>query len=152
MSIYQVNQYGSRASVFFVPDQATADTAPQGNPLIASVKIGTQQDAQTFLQAYQAQIIEQEAARFSIAANFSDGNGNTVWRALNSNDPDNTVCQVFNTFTGGYTEYQTVTEAKAAEVVIQQQFLKNVRLDAPVEVSAFPAAPKQPTVSGATTL
>lgn len=150
MSIYQVNQWNA-APIFFVPDQAAADMAEPNNPNIGSIKIGTMQDAQAELQTIQEQVLVQESVRFSICANFQVPGG-VEWRELQDTDPEDTVCQVFSTFTGQYTKYPSVTSAKAANAALQQQFLQSVGLGSVVEVQTLPPSPKQPTVKGAQTL
>lgn len=151
MSIYQVNQVNA-APIFYVEDQATADSVATDNVFVGGVFVGTLQDAEAALKQTQQQFLVQEAERFSICANFYDGAGNTVWRALEPTDPEDTVCQVFNTFTGGYTEYQTVAEAKAANRAVQEEFLANAGLGSVVTLDAIPTRPKQPISTGAQTL
>lgn len=143
--IYQVNQFNSEPIYF--ADSATIETAPIG----ITTRVGTQTDAENLLTQTQSQVLIQEAIRFSICANF-EVPGGVVWRNLEPTDPDNTVCQVFNTFTGTYTEYQTVTEANAANKALQQEFLSSVNLDSIKVLDAWPEPPKQPTVVGAQTL
>lgn len=137
MTIYRVNQYNAQP-VFFVPDQATASTVLEGLPF--TVKVGTQADAAVFLQTAQAQALEQCKDRFSICVTEIVG-GNTLWRALAATDPNETTCQVFNTFTGTYAPYPTVTAAQQANMILQQQLLASFGMDSLLPVDSLPLPP-----------
>jgi PPE-repeat protein len=152
--IYQLNGYNVPAT-YYVADQATLDAANAVNPNLKYV-IGTQADAQTALTQKQADVLAYEAVRFSVCATFVDGN-NSTWREVQSTDPEDTVCQVFNTYTGQYTQYPNKTEANATNSAIQLQFLTESGLDKLVELADVTALPKplpatQPKSTGTQTV
>ena len=60
----------------------------------------------------QADVLAYEAVRFSVCATFVNGN-DTTWREVQDSDPEDTICQVFDTFTGQYTQCANKTEAFA---------------------------------------
>ena len=150
MTIYQVTGISGLPD-FFVPDQATADTAGVNNPNIGSATIGTEADAQTKLAQNQTEFLAQNAVRFSICLEVVDGN-DTTWREALDTDADIGIYKVFNTFTGQYTEYPTLTQAKAANESLKQEVLVSVGLGAVTKVDALPKPPAQPKSIGTTTL
>ena len=85
-------------------------------------------DAETLLAQKQKDVLAYEAIRFSICATFVDGN-NTTWREIKDTDPEDTICQVFDTFTGSYTQVSNKTEAYALNEQKKQNFLLSVGLD-----------------------
>ena len=148
MTIFQVNGYNNQ-STFYV-DQATYDANSatfKGGTLV----VGTQADADAKLATLQASVLAYEAVRFSMCATFVNGN-DSVWREVVSTDPEDTVCQVFNTFTGQYTSYPNQTEAKAANAALQAQFLDSIGLGAVTSPSALPVPPVQPKSTGTQTV
>ena len=118
--IYQVNGYNVEPTYF---DEST-------NP-------NAKADAQTFLEQKQKDVLAYEAVRFSICATFVNGN-DTVWREILATDPEDTICQVFDTFTGQYTECANKTEAYALNAEKQQAFLASVGLDKIIELTEMP--------------
>ena len=85
-------------------------------------------DAEILLAQKQKDVLAYEAIRFSICATFVDGN-NTTWREIKDTDPEDTICQVFDTFTGSYTQVSNKTEAYALNEQKKQNFLLSVGLD-----------------------
>lgn len=118
--IYQVNGYNVAPTYF---DEATNNNAKA--------------DAEALLTQKQQDVLAYEALRFSICATFVNGN-DTTWRAVEESDPENTTCQVFDTFTGKYVECSSKTEAYNLNRQKQQQFLESVGLDKVYEVDSIP--------------
>ena len=134
--IYQVNGY-SIEPIYF--DEAT-------NP-------NAKADAEALLTQKQTDVLVYEAVRFSICATFVIGN-DTTWREIQESDPEDTVCQVFDTFTGTYTQCANKTEAYALNAQKQQAFLASVGLDKVIELAEMPkpAPTIQPVSQGTQTL
>jgi hypothetical protein len=150
--IYKVNGYNSNP-IYVVENQATFDSAKTINPDLEIV-IGSQNDAQTLLEKKQEQVLIDEAVRFSICATFVNGN-DTTWREVQDSDPEDTICQVFNTYTGIYTQYANKTEAIAANEQLKKEFLPSVRLDKLIELNSTDDLPRpvtQPKSQGTQTL
>lgn len=85
-------------------------------------------EAEALLAQKQADVLAYEAVRFSVCATFVNGN-DTTWREVQDSDPEDTVCQVFDTFTGIYTQCANKTEAFALNDQKKQAFLASVLLD-----------------------
>ena len=132
--IYQVNGYNAESTYF---DEATNENAKS--------------DAQSFLIQKQNDVLAYEAVRFSICATFVDGN-NTTWREVQDSDPEETICQVFDTFTGQYTQCNTKSEAIALNKEKQKLFLQSVGLDKVYELTETPKPLPQPVSEGTQTL
>jgi hypothetical protein len=128
--IYIVNGYNVEPTYF---DEATNHNAKA--------------DAEALLAQKQQDVLAYEAVRFSICATFVDGN-NTTWREIQEADPENTVCQVFDTFTGQYTQVSSKTEAYALNAQKQQAFLAYAGLDKIGEIAVMPAPITQPISEG----
>ena len=118
--IYQVNGYNVEPTFF--------DEAINSNAKV---------DAETFLAQKQADVLAYEAVRFSVCATFINGN-DTIWREVQDSDPEDTVCQVFDTFTGTYIEATSKTEAAALNEQKKQEFLASVGLDKIIELTEMP--------------
>ena len=118
--IYQVNGYNVEPTFF--------DEAINSNAKV---------DAETFLAQKQADVLAYEAVRFSVCATFINGN-DTIWREVQDSDPEDTVCQVFDTFTGTYIEATNKTEAAALNEQKKQEFLASVGLDKIIELTEMP--------------
>lgn len=118
--IYKVNGYGSLSRYF---DDAT-------NP-------NAKADAETFLTEMRSKVLTIEASRFSICATFVNGNA-TTWREIQESDPEDTVCQVFDTYTGKYTQCDNKTQAYALNETKKEAFLKMAQLDKVYELEAMP--------------
>jgi hypothetical protein len=116
--IYKVNGYNTEPTYF---DEAT--------------NVNAKAEAEVLLAQKQAEVLTIEEARFSICATFVDGS-NTTWRAILDSDPEDTVCQVFDTFVGRYTECANKTEAYALNEKKKEAFLKDISLDKVYEVEA----------------
>jgi hypothetical protein len=102
-----------------------------------AVNINAKAEAEALLVQRQEEVLLNEALRFSICAIFVDGN-NTTWREVLDSDPEDTVCQVFDTFAGGYTECANKTEAFALNEQKKQAFLTEIKLDKVYEVEVIP--------------
>ena len=131
--IYKVNGYNVDPTYF---DEAT-------NP-------NAKTDAEALLAQKQADVLAYEAVRFSICATFVNGN-DTVWREVQESDPEDTVCQVFDTFTGQYTECRNKTEAHILNEQKKIQFLESVGLDRVFELEEMPKL-AQPVTEGTQTI
>ena len=118
--IYQVNGYNTEPTYF---DEANNQNAKA--------------DAETLLKQKQVDVLAYEAIRFSVCATFANGN-NTTWREVQETDPEDTICQVFDTFTGTYTECANKTEAFNLNTQKQQEFLTFVGLDKVEEIAQMP--------------
>jgi hypothetical protein len=128
--IYQVNGYNSEPTYFDELDNPNAKS-----------------DAEALLAQKQIDVLAYEAVRFSICATFVNGN-DTTWREVQESDPEDTVCQVFDTFTGQYTECPNKTEAYALNEQKKKQFLEIAGLDKVYEkVAPNPSLP-QPVTEG----
>jgi hypothetical protein len=134
--IYQVNGYNVEPTYF---DEATNKNAKA--------------DAEALLAQKQTDVLAYESVRFSICATFVNGN-DTTWREVQESDPEDTICQVFDTFTGTYTECANKTEAYALNSQKQQAFLASVGLDKVYELEQMPkvATMPQPVSQGTQTL
>jgi hypothetical protein len=119
--IYKVNGYNTEPAYF---DEAT--------------NINAKAEAEALLAQRQKETLLVEAARFSICATFVDGN-NTTWREVLDSDPEDTICQVFDTFAGGYTECANKTEAYSLNKKKEEAFLKAIFLDKVYEVETLPS-------------
>lgn len=118
--IYQVNGYNTQPTYF-----------DETNNVNAKV------DAEALLAQKQIDVLAYEASRFSICATFVEGN-NTTWREVQESDPEDTICQVFDTFTGTYIECANKTEAFALNEQKKQEFLISIRLDKVIELTEMP--------------
>jgi hypothetical protein len=127
--IYQVNKFYTQPEYF---DEAT-------NP-------NAKADAEALLAKVRADVLQKEAGRFSICATFVNGN-NTTWREVQESDPEDTVCQVFDTFTGTYTQVDTKTEARALNEQKKQEFLTSSSLISVLELEKMPSL-IQPATQG----
>lgn len=132
--IYQVNGYNVGPTYF---DDST-------NP-------NAKQEAEDFLAEKQKDILSYEAMRFSICATFVNGN-DTVWREVLPSDPEDTICQVFDSMTGQYTQVSNKTEAYALNEQKKQAFLTVIRLDKVYEKVEPVASQPQPVSQGTQTL
>lgn len=138
--MYRVNDFENEAT-YFVQDQATADEL-NSNPFISNkCFVGGKQDAEALLAQNQQRALQQEADRFSISASFINGD-KVDWRVLEASDPEDTVCQVFDTFAGQYIQCANKTEAYALNEAKKQQFLANIGLDKVIELDVAPAKAK----------
>lgn len=122
--IYQVNAYGAQPT--FLDSNQNANAKAEAEALLA--------------QRREALLL-QESYRFSVCATFVNG-GNTTWRAVEDSDPEDTVCQVFDTFTGRYTECQNKSEALALNEQKKQAFIESVRMDRVIELAEMPVLPE----------
>jgi len=145
--IYKVNGYNTQPKYFV--DQTTFEQNP--NYTLGTLVVGTQSDAEALLSQTQADVLSYEAVRFSVCATFVNGN-DTTWREVIESDPEETICQVFDTFTGSYTECSNKTEAFALNEQKKQNFLASVGLDIVVELESLPEEPTQPISKGTQTL
>lgn len=128
--IYKVNGYNVEPTYF---DETT-------NP---NAKV----EAEALLAQKQQDVLAYEAVRFSICATFVDGT-NTTWREIQESDPEDTICQVFDTFTGQYTQTQNKTDAHALNNQKKQEFLASIGLDKVFELAEMPKLQEQPTSQG----
>lgn len=124
--IYQVNGYNADATYF--DDAINSNAKAQAEALLAQKQID---------------VLSYEAVRFSICATFVNGN-DTTWREVQESDPEDTVCQVFDTFTGTYTQCANKTEAYALNEQKKQDFLASVQLDKVYELEQIPNTPSIP--------
>lgn len=124
--IYQVNGYNVEPTYF---DETT-------NP-------NAKTDAEALLAQKQQDVLAYEAVRFSICATFVDGN-NTTWREVQESDPEDIICQVFDTFTGQYTQVQNKADAHALNNEKKQAFLASIGLDKVIELAEMPQPIQQP--------
>lgn len=100
-------------------------------------------EAEVLLAQKQSEVLTIEEARFSICATFVEGS-NTTWRVIADTDPEDTICQVFDTFTGRYTECANKTEANALNEKKKEAFLKSNFLDKVYEVEIMPGDLTEP--------
>jgi hypothetical protein len=127
--IYKVNKFYSEPEYF---DDST-------NP-------NAKTDAEALLAQVRFEVLAKEAVRFSICATFVNG-PDTIWREVLDTDPEETVCKVFDTFTGQYTEVSTKTKAFALNEEKKQYFLTNCGLNAVEKLEKMPEI-TQPTTQG----
>jgi hypothetical protein len=118
--IYKVFGYNTEHTYF---DEAT--------------NINAKAEAEALLAQRQSEVLVIETARFSVCAVFVDGN-NTTWREVLDSDPEDTVCKVFDTFTGQYTECANKTEAHNLNKQKEEAFLKAIFLDKVYEIDNLP--------------
>lgn len=136
--IYFVNGYNEKPTYFV--EQSVFDENP--NYELGTLVVGTKTDAQAFLAQKQVDVLESEAVRFSICVTFVNGN-DTTWREVQDSDPEDTICQVFDTYTGTYTECSNKTQAYALNEQKKQEFLASVYLDTVQETNELPKPPVQ---------
>lgn len=137
--IYSLNSYGENP-IYFV-EQAIYDANP--NYKLATLVVGTKADAEIALINMQTKVLNAEASRFSVCATFVEGN-NTIWREVQDSDVEDTICQVFDTFTGTYTQVNNKTEAYELNEQKKQNFLIYYGLD---KIYNIDNLPPQPTLS-----
>ena len=118
--IYKINGYNTEPTYF---DEAT-------NP-------NAKTDAEALLAQKQQDVLAYEAVRFSICATFVNGN-DTTWREVQESDPEDTICQVFDTFAGSYIQCSNKTEAFALNEQKKQEFLESIRLNVVEELTEIP--------------
>lgn len=94
-------------------------------------------EAEALLAKKQIDVLAYESVRFSICATFVNGN-DTTWREVQESDPEDTICQVFDTFTGTYTQVANKTEAFALNEQKKQEFLVSIELDKIYELTEIP--------------
>ena len=125
--IYKISNPITYKIEYFVPDQATIDSAPtlpeQLRPIYT---IGTQENAEARLNEILSDYLKQEESRFSISLTVISGN-DQIWRNIIDTDPEIGIYQVFNQNTGTYTTYQTLTEAKDANLAIKNEFIQSAK-------------------------
>jgi hypothetical protein len=132
--IYKVNGYNAEPTYFDELDNPNAKA-----------------DAEALLIETQQTVLAAEAVRFSVCATFVDGN-NTTWREVQESDHEDTICQVFDTFTGQYTECPNKTEAHTLNAQKQQAFLASIGFDKVIELTEMPQPLPQPVSQGTQTL
>ena len=118
--IYQVNGYNTQPTYFDETNNANAKV-----------------DAEALLSQKQIDVLAYETIRFSVCATFVEGN-NTTWREVQESDPEDTICQVFDTFTGTYIECANKTEAFVLNEQKKQEFLTSIGLDKIIELTEMP--------------
>lgn len=131
--IYVFNTFNQ--GLFYFVDQATYDANP--NYSLGTLVVGIKEDAEIALNNERQKVLQQEAVRFSVCATFVNGN-DTTWREVQESDPEDTICQVFDTFTGTYTQCANKTEAYALNEQKKQAFLVSISLDSIKEIEALP--------------
>lgn len=102
-------------------------------------------DAEALLAQRRAETLLQESVRFSICATFVSGN-DTVWRNVQEDDPEDTVCHVFDHLLGEYEEVQGKAAAYALNEQRKEEFLTSVKLDKVYEYETIPS--DQPVSTG----
>ena len=116
-----------------------------------SINQNAKEEAEYLLLQTQKQVLEQEKSRFSICATFVNGN-DTTWREVQESDPEDTICQVFDNFTGTYTQVANKTEAFALNEQKKQEFLVEAGLNKVIELNEMPQPLGQPVSQGTQTL
>lgn len=153
--IYKVNGYNNLPTYYVEQSVFDANSTYEFGTLI----VGNKQDADAKLSELKKTVLEYEAVRFSVCATFVNGN-DTTWREIQESDPEDTICKVFDTFTGQYTECATKTEALALNEQKKQSFLTSCGLDKVYELETLPTpfvanqvgSNPQPISSGTQTL
>lgn len=80
----------------------------------------------------------QQSPRFAINKVVVEGNNTTWMNADLENDPEDGEYQVLNHITGTYQKCNSLSEAKALNTQIQNEFLTQCGLDNPVELDKMP--------------
>ena len=125
--IYKISNPITYKIEYFVPDQTTIDSAPTFPEQLRPIyTIGTQENAEARLNEIIYDYLKQEESRFSISLTVVNGN-DQIWRNIIDTDPDIGIYQVFNRNTGTYTAYQTLTEAKNANLALQNEFIQSTK-------------------------
>lgn len=84
--------------------------------------IADEQSANTKIQENKIIYLNQEAHRFNIAKEIVDGS-NTTWCVADlENDPENGLYKVFNHTTGQYEDVQGLSNAKARNQQLKDEF------------------------------
>ena len=125
--IYQICNPITFQNEYYVPDQATIDAAPKLPEQLQPIyTIGSEENAQNRLNEILSDYLKKEESRFHIGLTEINGN-DQIWRNAIDTDPEIGTYQVFNHNTGTYTSYQTLTEAKNANAVLQQEFIESTK-------------------------
>lgn len=129
---YKVNGFDG-TQTYFVSDEAELLALQANKFLRGTFLLGTKEDAEAFLAEKQAEILSKEAARFSVCATFVNGFDH-VWREVRDDDPEDTVCQVFDTIVGQYTQAASKPEAYKLNEEKKKQFLDSIGMGAVIEI------------------
>ena len=123
------------------------------NPTVGDYEYyDTYDEAMAKLVGYQADLLIQESARFTVAKEIVNGNDTTWMNADLENDPEDFVYQVFNHLTGQHEKVESLTQAKNRNAEIKQAFLISSSMIEPVSIDQRPAPRVQPISQGAQTL
>lgn len=99
----------------------------------------TNEEAMTALPQIQADYLEQESYRFTVACEIVDGN-NTTWTAVDLNTATEDITyHVFNTLTGQHEQVVGVESAKLKHQQIKNEFISFSGLDKAVEIDDIQA-------------
>jgi len=137
--IFRVNAFNEPLPTYFVPDQATIDSLTSNKYIQGNFKVGTKQDAEAFLEEKCATILVNEASRFNVCATFIIGTDH-MWRAVQQDDPEDTICQVLDHSNGTYTTCQNKTEAFALNKQRKQEFLNSIGMGQVIELETVEPA------------
>ncbi len=118
--IYIANRFGAEPD-YYVENQATADLLQQYYSY-SSLQIGTRTDAEVQLDVNRQACLAMNTERFSICATFTNGS-DTVWRAMQDDDPEEYEYKVFNHMTGVYSTHHTKTAALLENEIRKDEFL-----------------------------
>lgn len=142
--IYKVNNF-TGAATFFAAQEIVNEN--NNNFILGDLVVGNKDDAENLLIQRQQEVLLQETDRFSVCSTFVNGN-DTTWREVQEADLEDTICQVFDTLTGQYTQVNNKTEAFILNEQKKQNFLVSVGLDSVVEIEELPQPRPQPISSG----
>ena len=131
--IYKVFSYNDIPTFFVTQDVYEANKDYEHALLV----VGGLEDAELLLAEKQHGTLANEASRFSICASFVAGN-DTVWRQIQEDDPDDTICQVFNHMSGTYTEVLSKAAANELNEQYKKEFLESINLDKVHTLDAIP--------------
>jgi hypothetical protein len=117
-------------------DQNSLELANTINPNLNYV-VGTFSDAQKALEIQQQNCLMYQSGAFSICSNIEIDDG-VMWKTMRKEDPENGIYQVFDCFTGQYTQCSSKTEAINLNEQKKQQFLISCGLDKVYELNEIP--------------
>jgi hypothetical protein len=131
--IYKVFSYNDIPTFFVTQDVYEANKDYEHALLV----VGGLEDAELLLLKKQQETLINETSRFSICVSFVVGN-NTIWRQIQEDDPNSTICQVFNHVSGAYTEVLSKSAANDLNEQYKKEFLESIGLDKVYALDAIP--------------
>ena len=103
-----------------------------------SNEVNSKESAEALLAQRQAKALQAEELSFSICTIFTDGE-NQTWKKTSDSDPEDMMYQVFDVYTGTYTQVHGKTAAFALNEQKKQNLLAAIKLDKVYELEQMPS-------------